>query len=149
MSDSYNYGNNITEKVGEFFGADRKDSLPMYKDKPYSYPGRRKKLPWYRQKGTIAGVLTSLAVVSWWFGILSPLSYFTGDSEQKPVKEKSRSSWFGGKVSDAEWERRAQRVKDVFRESFDGYEKYAWGMCRVWLPKGRPRSTILTLCRVR
>ena len=125
-STSYSHTNDISEKVSGFFGADRKDSLPMYKDKPYDYPARRKGR-WYRQKRTVAIALTSLALISWWFGILSPLSYFMSDDDRVPVKQKSKSSWFGGKVSAAEWESRAEKVKDAFKLSFHGYEKYAWG----------------------
>jgi mannosyl-oligosaccharide alpha-1,2-mannosidase len=98
----------------------------MYKDKPYAYPGRRKKLPWFRQKRMIAVVLSSLAFISWWFGILSPLSYFTSDESSTQVKESGRT-WFGSKVSVADWESRAGKVKDAFKLSFNGYEKYAWG----------------------
>lgn len=127
-SNSHSNMNGISEKVAGFFGDDRKDALPMYKDKPYGYPGRRKN-KWYRQKRTVAIALTSLALISWWFGILSPLSYFTSDEESAPAsKEKNKSSWFsGGKVSAAEWESRAGKVKDAFKLSFNGYEKHAWG----------------------
>ena len=126
-SNNYAHANGIGEKVSEFFGADRKDSLPMYKDKPYAYPGRRKKAPWYKQKRTVAAVLTSLALISWWFGILSPLSYFTSDGSEVQVKDKGKSSWFGGKASAGDWDTRAMKVRDAFKTSFNGYEKYAWG----------------------
>ena len=119
--------NGIGEKVTGFFGADRKDSLPMYKDKPYAYPGRRKKLPWYRQKRIVAILLTSLAAFSWWFGILSPLSYFMGEGTDVKTTDRSKSSWFGGSTSAATWDERAEKVRDTFKISFAGYEKYAWG----------------------
>lgn len=127
VSNTYAQTNGIGEKLSGFFGADRQDSLPMYKDKPYAYPGRRKTGPWFKQKKTVAVVLTSLALISWWFGILSPLSYVTSDESLPPAKGKSKSSWFGGKVSDSEWALRAGKVKDAFKLSFAGYEKYAWG----------------------
>jgi len=118
--------NGIGEAVTGFFGADKKDSLPMYKDKPFSYPGSRRKVPWYKQRRTVAIVLTSFAVISWWFGILSPLSYFTSEGTPTIKKELSKSSWFGAGAA-VDWETRAQRVREVFKTSFNGYEKNAWG----------------------
>jgi mannosyl-oligosaccharide alpha-1,2-mannosidase len=119
------HGNGIGEKVGGFFGADRQDSLPMYKDKPYSYPGSRRRMPWYKQKRVMGLILASLAMISWWFGILSPLSYFTSDGSGSTTPGASKGSWFGGKTTG--WESKAQKVKEVFKTSFDDYEKHAWG----------------------
>ena len=133
-SESYTHTNGISEKVTGFFGADRKDGLPMYKDKPYAYPGRRKKLPWYKQMRTVAIVLTSMAAISWWFGILSPSSLLTSDGKAVQSKDASKPSWFGSTFTSKGWEARAQEVKEVFKISFDGYEKYAWGTSRLWLP---------------
>jgi len=125
----------VSEKIGGMFGGDRRDSLPMYKDKPYAYPGGRKR-PWYRQKKTISLVLVSLAGLSWWFGILSPLSYMS--SEDGQTRPKSRGSWsFLGSKSNVDWDRRAERVKDAFQLSFNNYEKYAWGTCHAWLRTAR------------
>lgn len=110
----------------------------MYKDKPYAYPGSRRKQPWYKQKRTVAVVLTSFAAISWWFGILSPLSYFTSESSGplstsgSKGSDRSPSGSFS-KVTPATWEARAEKVRETFKISFDGYEKYAWGMCRVRL----------------
>ena len=125
----------VSEKIGDIFGSDRKGSLPMYKDKPYQYPSGRRKMPWFRRKRVIASILLSVAGLSWWFGILSPLSFLTGGSETT-VSKKSKSSWnlFGsGGVPD--WDNRAEKVREAFRVSFADYEKHAWGMCRVWLPQ--------------
>ncbi|KAK3069144.1 mannosyl-oligosaccharide alpha-1,2-mannosidase [Teratosphaeriaceae sp. CCFEE 6253] len=117
----------VSEKIGDMFGGDRKSSLPMYKDKPFSYPGGRRKMPWFRRKRVIATVLVGLAGLSWWLGILSPLSYFTGETGTAAPK-KSKSSWglfSGGRTID--WDMRAEKVKDAFRVSFADYEKHAWG----------------------
>lgn len=121
-------GGGITEKVSEFFGSDRKDALPMYKDKPYAYPGRRKR-QWWQQRRYVAGALVSLAFLSWWFGILSPLSYFTTKEAGTIEKQKSKSKgWFSsGEVVD--WDARAEKVRETFKTSFAGYEKHAWGEC--------------------
>ena len=119
-------GGGITEKVSEFFASEKKDSLPMYKDKPYAYPGRRKK-QWWQQRRYVAGALVSLAVISWWFGILSPLSYFTsrGGEVATPQKSKSKSWFSSGQAID--WDVRAEKVRETFKTSFAGYEKHAWG----------------------
>ena len=125
-SNEHTHGNGaaIGDKVSGFFGADRREELPMYKDKPsrgrggYGYPSDRRKLPWFRRKRIIVSIFGSLAVLNWWFGILSPFSYFTGDGVRRT------SNTVG-------WDARAEQVKEVFKTSFAGYEKYAWGMCRV------------------
>jgi mannosyl-oligosaccharide alpha-1,2-mannosidase len=113
---THSNGGILGEKVSGFFGADRQSSLPMYKDKPAGYPPRRKKQPWYLQRRTVGLGLTALAAISWWFGILSPLSWFTGSSVDR------RSA-----ISASDWDAKAEKVKEVFKVSFHGYEKYAWG----------------------
>ncbi|KAK5110799.1 hypothetical protein LTR62_005510 [Meristemomyces frigidus] len=122
-----NSNGGITNKISEAFGGDRRNSLPMYKDKPFSYPGGRRKVPWYRRRRIIGVVLVSIATISWWFGILSPLSHLTRPSEKSPAK-KSQSSWslFAGSGA-VDWEDRAQQVKEAFQLSFSDYEKHAWG----------------------
>jgi mannosyl-oligosaccharide alpha-1,2-mannosidase len=106
--------------------------LPMYKDKPYNYGGKGGKgsLRWYRQRRTFAGVLAGLALVSWWFGILSPLSHFSssGGGSHGSRTQRGNSIWslWGGTESIA-WDERAEKVKEAFKISFAGYEKYGWG----------------------
>ncbi|KAF7196002.1 Mannosyl-oligosaccharide 1,2-alpha-mannosidase [Pseudocercospora fuligena] len=125
----------ITDKVTGMFSDSKRQSLPMYKDKPTNYygPGGRKMHQWMRRKRVFGGVLAGLALFSWWFGILSPLSWFTGGGEVHPGETKStpssgKSGWslFGGK-EDVDWADRAERVKDAFKISWSGYEKYGWG----------------------
>ncbi|KAF2169047.1 glycoside hydrolase family 47 protein [Zasmidium cellare ATCC 36951] len=116
------------EKVTNMFTGGRKDSLPMYKDKPYNYsgPGGRRHLPpWARKKRTLGGVLAVLALLSWWFGVLSPLSWISSKSSGEASKTQSKG-WFGGKEV-VNWDERAERVKDAFKISWAGYEKYGWG----------------------
>ena len=105
----------------------------MYKDKPFGYPTSERRKPWYKRRRNAALVLGSLAGLSWWFGILSPLSYLASGSSSDvvPSKAKSESSWSlfgGGKTTTVDWDERAERVKDAFKLSWAGYEKYAWGM---------------------
>ena len=136
---AYTNSNGSSAKVSGYFGADRKDSLPMYKDKPYAYPGSKRKQPWYRQKRRVALILTALAGISWWFGILSPLYHVTKDRGKTQGRSNSGSSWFRSESSEADWQMRAEKVKETFKISFDGYEKYAWGMCRVWLSQSNAK----------
>lgn len=116
----------ISEKVTNMFNSERRDSLPMYKDKPFGYSGSSRRSAW-RKKRTVGLVLGSLAGLSWYFGILSPLSYFSGEGEGS-----SPSSWslFGASKSNVDWDARAQSVREAFQLSWAGYEKYAWGMSR-------------------
>lgn len=127
----------ISEKMNNMFNTERRDSLPMYKDKPYGYPGSSRRLPWFRKKRTVGVILGSLALLSWWFGVLSPLSYVSGDAERKPASSSSSSSsWslFGSSNKPkADWDERARSVKEAFQISWAGYEKYGWGMSLICL----------------
>jgi mannosyl-oligosaccharide alpha-1,2-mannosidase len=120
------------EKMNNMFNPERRDSLPMYKDKPFGYPGSSRRSAW-KKKRTVGLVLGSLAGLSWWFGVLSPLSYLSGDGGAKTTPSSS-SSWslFGNSKPTTNWDERAQSVREAFQLSWTGYEKYAWGMlCRL------------------
>lgn len=135
------------EKMTNIFTGPRNDSLPMYKDKPYNYagPGGRRHLPpWARKKRTLGGVLAFLALLSWWFGVLSPLSWISSKSSDETSKSQTKS-WFGGKEV-VNWDERAEKVKDAFKISWAGYEKYGWGRCRVCLSRRKNPRTRLTCC---
>ena len=138
-----NPNSTVSEKFSGMLGADRKAALPMYKDKPYAYPGGRRGGPWWRRKRTLGLVLAGLAGMSWWFGILSPLAMVTGGSGPETKSGKSKSSGWGllGKSSSKVWDGRAEKVREAFRVSFKDYEKHGWGMwCRVWLSPRTPYS---------
>ena len=120
-SDSSTIGEKVTHILSP-----RKDSLPMYKDKPYNYPrGHRRWMGWIRQrKKFLALGLLSLAFLSYWFGILSPLALFT----KKESTGSISISWLlGGDDAVIDWDARAEQVKEAFKISFSGYEKYGWG----------------------
>ena len=120
----------IGEKMTNMFNPERRDSLPMYKDKPFGYPGSSRRAAW-KKKRTVGLVLGSLAGLSWYFGVLSPLSYLSGGGDVKATSSKSSSSswsWFGSSKATTNWDDRAQAVKEAFQLSWTGYEKYAWGM---------------------
>jgi mannosyl-oligosaccharide alpha-1,2-mannosidase len=129
----------IGEKVSNMFSSEKSNELPMYKDKPYNYgKGGKGGLRWLRQKRVFASLLAGLALLSWYFGILSPLSYFSSSGkssqERSVVVQKDQSSWSlwgGGEV--VAWDDRAQKVKEAFKTSFAGYEKYGWGESRIQL----------------
>lgn len=108
--------------VSGMFGGDGKQELPMYKDKPYTYPGGKRRA-WYKQKKVAVTALAAFAGITWWFGIFSPLSIGSG----KTITPKSSSGrgWLGSKAMD--WDQRAEAVKDTFKLSFADYEKHAWG----------------------
>lgn len=142
----------LSEKVGDTIGGmfrdGKKESLPMYKDKPSNFygPGGRNARQWLRRKRTLGGVLGVFAVLSWWFGILSPLSWFSSGSGDLPAPVQSslgsgrqQRGWglWGGKEP-VDWDERAQRVKEAFQISWAGYEKYGWGTYRqiVCPPEG-------------
>ncbi|EMC91481.1 glycoside hydrolase family 47 protein [Baudoinia panamericana UAMH 10762] len=99
----------------------------MYKDKPFQYPAGRRKGPWFLQRRVVALVLVMLAGLSWWFGLLSPLSFAT-HKPKSSGSSKGKGSWnWLGETSTVDWDARAEKVKEAFKVSFEGYEKHAWG----------------------
>lgn len=114
--------NGIGAKLDEFFD---KRQLPMYKDKPYSYAASGKRRAWFRRKRGLATVLLCILGLLYWFGI------FSSAARIDVAKKVGTNSWAwlnkSGSVG-VDWNDRRERVKDAFKLSWDGYEKYAWGM---------------------
>ena len=91
----------------------------MYKDKPHFPPGRRKKSMDPRMAGLVLIVLSVLFLK---FFVLRDVS-----STPKVGSSGTSNTW----VSAAEqqtWSARRDAVRDAFVTSWEGYEKYAWGM---------------------
>ncbi|CAK4034478.1 glycoside hydrolase family 47 [Lecanosticta acicola] len=127
----------ISEKMSSMFsGGGRKDSLPMYKDKPYHYPPGKGGLaarlpPWARKRKALVPGLMLLGVVCWWFGILSPLTWLAGTGKSGSILRSPKKTPRGWGLlperPNIDWEDRADMVRDAFKISFSGYEKYGWG----------------------
>ncbi|PNS17770.1 hypothetical protein CAC42_3165 [Sphaceloma murrayae] len=110
----------FSEKLGSMFSDGRKSSLPMYKDKPFGYPSSQRQV-WRRKRllGLIgAGVLVGLWVIRSWFGGDANGGFGLGAGT---LGGKGRAK---GKV---DWLERREEVRTVMKESWRGYEKYAWG----------------------
>ena len=106
----------FSSKISNILGDDDQH-LPMYKDKP-NFPTNRRKKFWH---GTVPKfIIGCWLIVLWWYSGWYPLS-----SSEAPHR-----SHHSGKVSSDPrvWKARAEDVKDVFRTTWAGYEKYAWGM---------------------
>lgn len=109
----------ITEGM---FGRDR--DLPLYKDKPYYHHNARQRRKWLRKR--VLGIVAVVGLALWWFGV------FTGVPGMIPMrgegavggKKSGGGSGSGGKI---DWEERREAVKDVFVQSWEAYEKHAWG----------------------
>lgn len=106
---------NIAEgAVGGLFGRDK--DLPLYKDKPYYKAGaqRQAKKRWLQKR--ILLLFSGVAFGLWWFGVFSAdgvsLPHIPGNDRNKKV---------------VDWGARREKVKEVFVQSWDAYEKHAWG----------------------
>lgn len=95
----------------------------MYKDKPYAYPGSTRRAPWFRRKPILAVVFVFTFVVLYWSGIFSSSS--SSSSTATPGTKKGSS--VKGRKGKIDWLERRDAVRDVMKESWAGYEKYAWG----------------------
>lgn len=95
----------------------------MYKDKPYSYASSRRQTPLYQRKRVIATVFTTLLALVYWLGFFSPHLQTGSKAPSGPI-----SSLLGKSGSSINWDSRRDAVRDAFVLSWDGYQKYAWGM---------------------
>lgn len=102
-----------------FLNPDR-NSLPMYKDKPYAYPPSQRSRPLWRRK----------RVIALFFLFIIFLYHFGGFSKHHDTFT-SRPSWSWLKKSESEanvdWMERREHVVDAFKVSWDSYHRYAWG----------------------
>lgn len=123
---------NIAEgAVGGLFGRDR--DLPLYKDKPYYKAGaqRQAKRKWLRKRIFLlfSGVLFGL----WWFGVFSSsgmaLPRIPGNDMDKKAED---------------WDTKRERVKKVFVQSWEAYEKHAWGNSYSYLNHNKITHTCLS-----
>jgi hypothetical protein len=112
----------VQDRMGTFF--EKKQDLPMYKDKPYSYASSRRRQPTWRRKRVISIATVFTIFVLYLFGFFS-------SNESKNKKTKSGWTFYPGneKVgAQAEWLERRESVKEAFMLSWDAYDRYAWGM---------------------
>ena len=106
----------LAAKVKGYVGG--QEDLPMYKDKPHFPSSRRKN----RTGQKIGAGLALFAVFVWFTGILP----IPGLSIAPPISRGSPPS--SPKTAAELWKARRETVRDVFVTSWEGYEKYAWGM---------------------
>ena len=121
---SNGHNDSIGDKFNNFF-SDGKD-LPMYKDKPNYGTSKRPSLFW-RKRTPILGLLI-VGLLWWWLS----LDDEGGSRTVLPQGGKDLRSWLEKEDSThpkaAEWESRRQSVKEAFLISWEGYQKYAWGL---------------------
>lgn len=114
-------------------------TLPMYKDKPYSYAASRRLTPWYRRKGVWLAfvVLTSLNFCIFYFFLRR-----SGEPLRTQEYEPSTSWKWLSKPSETkvDWDLRREAVRDAFKLSWDAYANNAWGM------SFRLKSSLRALC---
>ncbi|EON97296.1 putative mannosyl-oligosaccharide -alpha-mannosidase protein [Phaeoacremonium minimum UCRPA7] len=110
------------DRVGGFLNPNR-NSLPMYKDKPYGYPASQRARPVYRRKRVLLIFFAVLMSLLYWSG------FFGRDQEAISTHLKGLG-WLkseGKGRSKADWSKRRERVVEAFELSWDAYERYAWG----------------------
>ena len=98
-------------------------SLPMYKDKPYSYASSRRHVPILKRRRVWLGVLTLCAFFLCW-AYLRPSKHTSGETR---AGEKSTWSWLRKSEVAPDWDSRRDAVREAFKISWDGYADHAWG----------------------
>ncbi|CAK7234187.1 mannosyl-oligosaccharide alpha-1,2-mannosidase [Sporothrix curviconia] len=105
-------------------GGRNRQSLPMYKDKPYGYPASHRARPLYRRKRVLGFLLFVLLTILYYRG------WFDQHKERVAQPLRGWSGWLSkddkprGRV---DWNSRRERVVEAFELSWDAYERYAWG----------------------
>ncbi|OTB01505.1 glycoside hydrolase family 47 protein [Hypoxylon sp. CI-4A] len=110
----------VQDKVGSLF--DDRNTLPMYKDKPYAYPPSQRNRPIWRRKRTLAFLLL-LGLLLYYFGA-------SGSHRDTDVSSKPLWPWLktdSEAKKNADWSKRRERVVEAFTLSWDAYDRYAWG----------------------
>lgn len=102
-------------------GGRNRQSLPMYKDKPYGYPASQRARPWYRRKRVLLLLLLGL------FTFLYYRGWFEKHRERVPLRGWTWSSKEEKSRGKVDWLSRRKRVVEAFELSWDAYERYAWG----------------------
>lgn len=128
---------NIGARINDFFSEGQR--LPMYKDKPHFQPRRRRSL-WQRKR--ILGLLSFLAIgCLWWIGLLPVWEIRTSGSKKGATEGWS---WLqNGKHGDLRlWDQRRDKVIEAFKISWDGYDKYAWGMDEYYPVSKKGRNMV-------
>lgn len=101
---------------------DARTALPMYKDKPYADTTSRRMQPVCGRKrvlGFFAGVV--VLIIMWLNGA------FEMDKIGASTSVWSIASLTEPTYGQPNWEARRRHVVRAFEESWDAYEKYAWG----------------------
>ena len=115
---------NFSSKINDYFTEGQQ--LPMYKDKPHYLARRRRAV--LQKKRTYGLALLAIITCLWWMGYLGRSQ---NAKENTTQKGGGAWSWLQGSTTDgslADWNARREKVRDAFKVSWDGYEKYAWGM---------------------
>ncbi|KAI1079417.1 glycoside hydrolase family 47 protein [Whalleya microplaca] len=110
----------VQDRVGGLF--ENKNTLPMYKDKPYAYPASHRARPIWRRKRVIALVLLVVSLI-YYFGAFG--RHRDTEASPRPVWSWLTAGTESSKAAD--WPKRRERVVEAFKLSWDAYERYAWG----------------------
>ncbi|KAI9744810.1 MAG: mannosyl-oligosaccharide alpha-1,2-mannosidase [Claussenomyces sp. TS43310] len=122
-SNGYGYNSGVMsgmqERVGGFF--EKQTNLPMYKDKPFSYPSSRRSKPWWKKRRLLALIGLFIMFILYCLGLVGD------DIAAETVGD--RLTWLKGpdKTGKVDWLDRRERVVEAFTLSWDAYERYAWG----------------------
>jgi len=107
----------VTSKINDILGEQRGGQLPMYKDKPHFPASRRRGLLQRKRVQLLLGLVGIF--ILWWTGFLpfgSKVQYYNPAEHQH--------IFFGHN----DWSAQREAVKEVFLTTWEGYEKYAWGL---------------------
>lgn len=112
-------------------------ALPLYKDKPYSYPTSSKPSHVSSRGRLLLPILAAAVFIFYIAGGTSKLPRPTTTKDPEDAYKKSHvTNTYNGILSDpsvptGNWEDRRERVKDAFKVSWKAYEDNAWGKLLV------------------
>ncbi len=113
------------ERNKNYFDGGSSRDLPLYKDKPYYAAAKsRRHRPLWRKRRVLALVGLFVMGVLYLFGF-----WGREDDKKKDTDTAGWKKWMRGEKAGAtvNWTERQQSVVSAFTESWDAYERYAWG----------------------
>lgn len=107
----------VKDRVNGLFD---KDSLPMYKDKPFHHTPTHRNRRWWRKKRNLLGITLGFIF------LLYLLGFFSSSRKEAWTAERSWP-WERPSGGNVDWDARRKKVVEAFELSWDSYERYAWG----------------------
>lgn len=123
------FSSTVREVENQIWAASRKSSdreLPLYKDKPYGVDFMHSQRTKKKRKAIFFAIIGAVIFYLIFIFGKSQSDLTNGGDSENDGGLSSYFPFFKGK-SKVSWDARKKEVREAFKRSWTGYEKYAWG----------------------